>query len=66
MTKAVVTRVGWFIFGAVVATWVRGTTVHAAEEPALDRQLTERMTRALEAQARATSELVRATEKLRR
>lgn len=66
MTKAVVTRVGWFLLGAVVATWLRGTTVHAAEQPALDRQLTERMARALEAQAHATSELVRATEKLHR
>lgn len=66
MTKAVVTQVGWFIFGAVVATWLRGTTVRAAEQPALDRQLTERMVRALEAQTRATEALVRATEKLHR
>jgi hypothetical protein len=34
--------------------------------PALDRELTERMVRALEAQAHATDALVRATEKLRK
>ena len=59
-------QVGWFVLGALVATWLRGTSVHAAEQPALDRQLTERMTRAFEAQAHATEALVRATEKLHR
>jgi len=37
-----------------------------ASQPALDRQLVERMTRALEAQAAATKELVRVTERCRR
>lgn len=36
---------------------------HADPSPALDRQLTERMVRALETQASATRDLVRATER---
>lgn len=39
---------------------------HADPQPALDRQLTERLVRALEAQARATERLVQATERCRR
>ncbi len=54
----------WFVLGVVFAMAVRGTSVHADVQPALDRQLTERMTRALEAQVHATEALVRATEKL--
>lgn len=37
--------------------------VHAEPDPALDRQLVERMVRAMESQAHATEDLVRATER---
>ena len=61
-----VKHAGWFVLGAVVTTWLQGSRVHADPQPALDRQLTERMVRALEAQVHATEALTRATEKLHR
>lgn len=61
-----VKQAGWFVLGAVFAWWLQGSRVHADPQPALDRQLTERMARALEQQARATEALTRATEKLHR
>jgi hypothetical protein len=41
-------------------------SAHADPESALDRQLVERMVRALEDQARATDKLVQATERCKR
>lgn len=40
-----------------------GNHAHADPQPALDRQLVERMTRALEANASATRDLVHAVER---
>lgn len=57
-------QVAWFALGAVLAWCLHGTDVRADAAPAVDRQLTERMVRALEAQAHATESLVRATERL--
>jgi hypothetical protein len=48
------------------ASFSVGARVHADPEPALDRQIVERMTRALEAQAHATEALVRATERCKK
>ena len=41
------------------------SSAHADPQPALDRQLVERMTRALEEQARATQQLARVMERCR-
>lgn len=63
-------RVVFALFVAVpmvvlsLVLWVAATGhAHADPQPALDRQLVERMTRALEAQASATQQLVRVTER---
>ena len=53
----------WLAAGLLIASWWHGTNVRAADVPALDRQLVERIARALEAQAHATEELVRVTRK---
>lgn len=50
----------WFIAGLLLASYWHGTAVRADTLP-IDRQLIERMVRALEAQAHATEELVRVT-----
>lgn len=42
------------------------STAHAEPAPALDRQLVERLVRALERQAQATERLVTATERCKR
>lgn len=52
-----------FAVGALLATL---SGAHADPSPALDRQLVERMVRALEAQAHATDRLVQATERCQR
>lgn len=58
---------GFILLGAVAGEAIKTCQhVHADPTPALDRQLVERMTRALEAQAKATQELVRATERCKR
>lgn len=56
------------LLGAIAGEAIKSCDhVHADSSPAaLDRQLVERMTRALEAQAKATQELVRATERCHR
>lgn len=49
----------------VVLLWIPLCS-HAEPQPALDRQLVERIVRALEAQARATERLVQAEERCHR
>lgn len=62
-------RAGWLVatlFAVGLALALTDRHAHADPSPALDRQLVERMTRALEAQARATERLVQATERCKR
>jgi hypothetical protein len=52
--------------GVLLGAALVGERVHADPVPALDRQLVERMVRALEDQSRAIDRLVNATEKCKR
>jgi hypothetical protein len=61
MNRTVLTLAGLAL--AYVLGTLSSSHVHADPSPALDRQLTERMVRALEAQALATRDLIRATER---
>jgi hypothetical protein len=64
MNRSIVIAV---LVGVVVGLGIAGRHVHAdSTQPALDRQLTERMVRALENQARQTERLVQATERCRK
>lgn len=64
MSLSVVKPAAWFVLGVLVAWSLQGRGAHADVQPAFDRGLTERMVRAIEAQAHATEALVRATDKL--
>lgn len=64
MSRALLTLAGLAL--AYVLGTLSTSHVHADPSPALDRQLTERLVRALETQASATRDLVRATERCNR
>lgn len=55
--------VAGLLVGLLLAASGTMRVAHADPQPALDRQLVERMTRALEDQVRATDKLVQATER---
>jgi hypothetical protein len=54
------------LLAAALAVLVLDRSAHAEPDPALTRELVERMTRALEAQARQTERLVQAAERCKR
>lgn len=55
-----------FVAGAAIAAALTTAHVHADPQPALDRQLVERLVRSQEEQTRQLQALVRATEKCQR